>query len=402
MRALVLLLLLGVANAEATGSVRGRVLDADGNGLRGVVVTAHRVSSEEPWSRTSKTGDDGGFVLEDLPAGEYVLEMGKPAAPAPKAGTLEEQVAGAFTGALMERLAHSMRRANAKGHPHLVAVLAGESVEHDFRVPRKVAVSLVFEHCGKPLARAPAQLVAIDSRGRAGWTMTTGDNRPPRTDSAGVIAFPEVAEGRYAVFVEIGDWEVQCGLIDVAGKEPMRVPVVLGPYEARVRVLDGRGEPVREAEVHLGQEGPEWVGVGPKDFGEVRSRTGVYEVPFLIEGTYRAWVNVGTGHAGSDPFAVGAGDPPEVVVRMDPMGTIVVRVVDGAGDPVRKVHVRAVRVSDGAGVGHDTSRRGEVRFPDLTVGAWRVGIGGDGLDFRGEPREVEVKGFEETRVELTK
>jgi hypothetical protein len=266
-----------------------------------------------------------------------------------------------------------------------------------------VRVTLVFQHRGRPVTGKAVDLIGVDARGKPGWRMTSGDDRPLRTDAAGAITFAEVPEGRYAVFVEVGDWEVRCGLVDVAGKEPMRLPVALGPHEARVRVLDGRGDPVREAGVSLWIDGRDWVGVVPRDFGEVRSRTGVYEVPFLVKGSYRVCVNVGCGHALAAPFEVGVGDPPEVVVRMDPMGSIVVRVTDAAGDPVREAHVRALRVSDGAGIGEDTNRKGRVRFGDLTTGKWRVGLSGDGIDdFRGEPREVEVRGFEETLVELTR
>lgn len=69
-----MLLLPGMAVAQSTfGSVRGVAQDDAGGALPGAQLTLHNVG--ENTDRTSLTGADGGFVLENVKAGQYTLHV---------------------------------------------------------------------------------------------------------------------------------------------------------------------------------------------------------------------------------------------------------------------------------------------------------------------------------------
>src|SRR5882757_10709189 len=76
LNSIICLLLLGVAHgtiwAQSTfGSVRGVAQDESGGVLPGAKVTLHNVG--ENTDRVGTTGPDGGFVLENVKAGQYTL-----------------------------------------------------------------------------------------------------------------------------------------------------------------------------------------------------------------------------------------------------------------------------------------------------------------------------------------
>ena len=60
-----------MATATETGSVRGSVVDASGKGLRGAIVSA--IQEDDQKSISVLTDDQGRFILDKLPADEYVL-----------------------------------------------------------------------------------------------------------------------------------------------------------------------------------------------------------------------------------------------------------------------------------------------------------------------------------------
>src|SRR5258706_6422726 len=68
----VLLLMPGMAAAQSTfGSVRGIAQDDAGGALPDAQVTLHNVGENS--DRTGVAGPDGGFVLENVKAGQYTL-----------------------------------------------------------------------------------------------------------------------------------------------------------------------------------------------------------------------------------------------------------------------------------------------------------------------------------------
>jgi hypothetical protein len=71
--ALILILTNGVAHAQATAQLSGRVTDESGGVLPGVTVTVTQTNTG--LTRTTVTDDSGGYVLPNLPIGPYRLEV---------------------------------------------------------------------------------------------------------------------------------------------------------------------------------------------------------------------------------------------------------------------------------------------------------------------------------------
>ncbi len=69
---LTVVLLPGLLLAQSfRGSIRGKVVDPSGGLIAGAKVTARNNATGQV--RESSTGDDGAYVLAELPAGEYVV-----------------------------------------------------------------------------------------------------------------------------------------------------------------------------------------------------------------------------------------------------------------------------------------------------------------------------------------
>lgn len=66
------LLLAGYRAPHAAGRIVGRVTDTAGNPLAGAAVSARRAGADAPGAET-RTGETGGFQLEGLPPGSYVV-----------------------------------------------------------------------------------------------------------------------------------------------------------------------------------------------------------------------------------------------------------------------------------------------------------------------------------------
>ena len=327
--AVALIILAAIAQAQETGTLHGVVLDPDGKPLAGRTISAHCVSTENPLSHTVKTNKRGVFRFEKLPAGSYILELGERRPPADKdAGSLGAAVAEQ----VLRTLANAMRRANAKGHPHLVKVKPSREVRHDIRVPRRLPVTVVLQRNGEPVRGAVVHLNLLNDKDDTMWTASVGRaGRRPRTGRAGAVTFPSVPEGRYWVFLDSDGWQVSCGVHAIRGKDPVRISLTLGRYAVRIRVLDARGNPVTTAEPGLASE-THWFSVAPSDFVELRSPTGVYTIPYVQEGRYRPFVNVGWSHTSAPTLTVGPKTPtPTVELRLPATGQLVVRVVDRHG-----------------------------------------------------------------------
>jgi len=399
----VLLLAVGVARAGGAGAVEGHVVDADGNAAKGVTVTAHCVSTSEWVEVAVRTDESGAFRLEGLAAGRYVLmlthEVEKPKLPGGAAGEFAKAL-GDAVGEVFRKATHDMLVKSAEKNPHRVDVEAGKTAVHDFRLARQLAVTLVLPRDGEPCAGAEVRLYPLEIRGET-IPRRSAERSRPRTDAKGSISFDAVAEGIYAVIVEIGDWCVDCGRVTVEGTGPLRLPVVLGSHEIRLRVVDSKGNPVKKAEP--GAAGPEeWVGVQRKAFADdIESKDGVYRIPYVGEGRYQAYLNTGTVYAAASPVEIlpGSGDP-DVLAKIPPTGRVVVRVLDAAGKPVRKAHVSLEHPSGTPAWGQEVRRNGEIAFDYVGTGPWRVGLQGEGSELT-DVRDITVEESKEVVVELT-
>jgi hypothetical protein len=375
-----LLLLAAWVAAADDGVVRGRVLTADGEPVRSTPVRACCVSTKESLVRAARTDREGRFEIAGLPPGTYVLEIGIPPEPTLSDALLERDKPG-----YLAQKAHAQRARNAAHHRDRIEVRDGETTDHDIRLPGRVDVTVVIERGGKPVIGTAVALVAF---GANGVPTTARDPDAKRTtNDDGTVTFPSTPEGTYGVVLEIGGWTVTPPGFDIAGAGPHRVPVKLGTGEIRMRVLDGRGKPVRAASPSVVTA--EWVEVAAIE--EIPSANGVYTIPFVLPGTYDATASAGSAVAPEVGVELVEGAPAaEVTVKLPPTGTLVVRVVRG-GKPAEEAFVMLDTESEDAieQMG-TTDASGRARFLHLPVGTWTVAVPGFG-----EPQRVDVKAFAE-------
>ena len=97
-----------LAAQTPTGTISGRVVDADQLAIPGVVVTV--TSPNLQGVRMATTSSNGAFILPSLPPGEYTVEVRNPAFP--RSVTLQASVA---TGKVETRVAE-FRRVDAAAY----------------------------------------------------------------------------------------------------------------------------------------------------------------------------------------------------------------------------------------------------------------------------------------------
>lgn len=402
-----LLALAGLLLAQETGTIEGRVLKGDGKPWAGAQVVAFGVSEKEVSRHITETGAEGGFRFEGLKPGRYVLSVRPKPKPKKRAGRDLESVLGEAIGKaikeeLFEGLEKVLAKKNADGAAHVVELKAGAVVRHDIRLPPEVPVDGKVIWMGKPVVGAVVRFVPLNKRGRPSWSR--GRRKvEPRTDREGWFDAGRIPAGDYALIIKIGSREVLPGSQDVAGTEA-HLPIVLGSHTIRIKIEDSRGQPVRKAEFgafEIGQHGNWGWGVRTRDMREEASRTGIYELPYIVAGRWHAYTNVASAHV-AEMVEVGPTAPePLVVLRLPPTGTLVVRAVDPQGRPVRNVHIRIVHPSGIPGYGFPTDEKGEMRR-ELRAEVWHVGrTARMGLGFEGQPLEIKVKAHAETVVEFT-
>jgi 5-hydroxyisourate hydrolase-like protein (transthyretin family) len=371
MRGLGLLLCAALALAAGTGTIEGKLLHGDGTPWAGAQVTAYKLGEKKPWKRSAETDKEGRFRLADLPPGRYLLRHGPKPKPKPKG-----DFGGLFEGMIEDALWPLL--AEAGNNPNVITIAAGQTVRKDIRLPRRATVRFVVTHRGRPATGAKVEVFRVDKNNKPGWTMTVGEKRLPRTDRRGIGSLGKIDEGRYAVEFQVGQWSVYGGVHEVKGSEPHSFPVELGKYSVRVKILDGRGEPVPRAMVSVSWGEANWDFVRSRDMKEFRGENGIYRVPYVRAGKIRVWINAkGDATGGAEGIEVGPKNPdPEVVVRLEATATLVIRVVDAKGKPVPSVHVRIENADSEKGTpgfGYDVDRRGEFR-QEVTLRRWRVRI----------------------------
>lgn len=397
-----LALLVSALRADESGAIEGQLIDGDGKPVAGWIVTAFQLKGDEVVRRTAETDAEGRYRIADLPAGTYSVGAAPKPPPEKKPRNLEEAIGAAIGKAFGEALVGAVEAALGGG-PR-VTVAAGATARHDIRLPRVLDVEARVTSGGKPVAGAELKIFPVDADGNPSWTLTVGERPVPRSDLQGKMRIEGVKEGRHGIFCLVDEYEMLCGTFEARAQKdraPVQLNIDLGTYSIRIRVLDANGRPVPEAQPSAwqGDDKPWADAVRTRDMKPIRRADGIYVLPYLKQGRYGAFVNVGDAHAEGGPVEVGPENPaPEVVVRLTPRGTLVVRTVDAQGKAVPNVQILVSDPSGTPSYNYPTDDAGEFRL-DLSARAWKVGFA-ELLDWKGEPQTVEILPDRESRVDL--
>jgi len=159
-----------------TGSIAGKVLDSAGNPVKRAVVG---LETESRGARTGRamTGDDGSYVIRELPKGKYWIV-------AEKAGFLR----GAYRG----------RTAGGYGDPVEVGEGAAKTGIDITLAKQGVIAGRVLDDAGEPVERVMVQ--AIPVKRTAGGR---GPGNVATTNDLGEFRLTRVAPGRYYVSSQV-------------------------------------------------------------------------------------------------------------------------------------------------------------------------------------------------------
>jgi hypothetical protein len=215
-----------------------------------------------------------------------------------------------------------------------------------------------------------------------------------RTDDGGQAVFDPVVAGRYVFVIhrQPADWIFFDGVVVRAGEDNRRT-VKLGGATIRghvraeapagitvVVVLEG----VRGAHVATGSDGSFLV----KDAAPGKYSL-MFATPDLVPYMRKFEVEV-----------PGAGDPGELEIRLEAMGTLKVRVARADGRPAPGTEVVCVAAGVGVQLLHASTGARASEFEHLLeAGSYRVGAAAPGYAL--VKQDVEVKGGEEKRLEFT-
>jgi uncharacterized GH25 family protein len=369
MRATILLLLLLAAAATAggdLGNLRGKILGPDGKPRKGLEVRAYCITETPQIEKLAKTDDAGEFKFLKLLPGRWLLEWG-PIDRAAAIAELAEQLGPVPDAELVKHAVELVRLKKIFGYPHIVKVKAGEDATHNIRLPRKRTIEFIVTHAGKPLANARVKRIPLDEDARP--LNGNPGKKSSATDESGTTRFDSFDDGPYAIIVLIDEWEVGFGVRELNAKSPKRIPLDMSPHSIELKLVDSLGAPVKEARVTFLPK-PDWVFVRAD---VLRSQNGVSKVSYLPDGKYEAHASAGSAGARSKEIAVSAKTSGSALtITLPATGSIRVRVTDGAGKPIKGVHVLIRHAKGKPAFGQDTSGDGEVVVDELTAGEWRV------------------------------
>lgn len=311
---------------DPVGDLRleGQVLDADDLPVAGATVY---LDSNPP--RQTTTEDDGSFFFDKLVGRTYVLNARS-----------DRHVGGP-----------AIYKLTADSDPVVIRVTAGATLE----------VTVVSASSGAPISGAAISLVGLD-------------DVSARTDRAGVATIHNVPSDDHILVASADGYaqERQFILVPATADSVVRQHIALRPgYAVSGRVVDSQGAPVAGAHVIASDVSAVFDFANPKRDGVTSDEKGAFQLPATAEGSYRLLaVHSDYAPAATEPMTVTSAGLHDVVITMEPGGTIAGRVVDSAGAPVPWAAVAVNADPDAATLWGD-GRSGRSAMADET-GAFRI------------------------------
>ncbi len=354
---------LSLALERADRVLEGRVTDPDGELLEGAVIEVADRDRRASW--TARSGDDGQYRLDGLPAGALWATAARPGyLPA------KEPLNRSF-GVL--RLDFTL----ARGQQAI-----GQLITSRGRPIAAGTVALAGESASEP----PEPLGLTDREGRfAVGPLAAGRHRL-------VFTAPGLARSELAIEIPPDEEEVDLGSIELADEESFGG-----------RVVDDAGEPLADAAIYVWRgedrrelllEWPTW-----RQADATSGADGNFTLPGLTGGeTVGLEIRVpGRPPIFTKNVAVGAGDAPEFVV---PEGAALEVEVLGAGrEPLANAEVTLVRLGiDKFENWQLTDHGGRAYYPALPAGPLELQV--ESRNFGVYRRAIELEKGEEASVQV--
>ena len=176
----------GMNAVQAEGAVAGAVIDQDGEPVEGahvVLVAAVRERGERPFHARGESAENGGFLFEEVPAGEYFISAG-----AREAGHVRAEIEVADDEVTEVEL-------------QLEVFGWGDNDDEEEEVEFGSVSGVVIDADGEPVARAFVNIMPNFREMRGFRGMRRGGFRPlfVMTDREGAFAFDEVPAGNHNI-----------------------------------------------------------------------------------------------------------------------------------------------------------------------------------------------------------
>ena len=283
-------------------SIRGRVVDPNGNGIEGEQVNLQLTFME---ARTTFTDAEGGFEFVAVAPDTYMMTTGP-----------------------FEGNARGLRKSGVQvGEEGVVTV--------EFQTPVAAGkLTGVVSMAGAPAGGI--EVTVRDARGDVGEQVV-------QTDETGTYFFENIQFGRVQVTAKTSKGLSSFETTNVAeGDTPTRLDLQIGSAVVMGRALDEEGQPIAGAWCSLERADPEDIatGRGTVDFGNT-DENGVYEVKGVEPGTYRMRFNMaGYAQLLTQPVTVKENGTANLGDQRLTRGVQITGVVrNDAGSPVEKATV---------------------------------------------------------------
>lgn len=350
-----------VVTLPETGELRGKVIDSEGKPVPAVKIDLH---GERAGLLSTRTRDDGSFLLARVPAGEYRVLATSAGQPLQAPGTSDDDAQGTA-----------------------VAIAAGETREIELVVKsqRGRIVGRVVDAHGGPLSDAfvdatresDSASAAIGGALRdARWLDGLAGSESRRlTDVDGRFELTGLAEGRYTVVAQRrGGGEGTVEHVATGSEVVIRIAETAS-LQGSVR-LSGGGTP---EQFHVSIHEPT---TGYRASDKFFRTGGAFRFPEVPRGDYQVIVEAPEG-ASTVRVSVAEGGRAEVQVELLPRVTVRGKVIDAeTGAPVPGMRVSMVAagqvqvftVVDHVGAGEVTDAEGRFEIAQVPAGALRVTI----------------------------
>lgn len=253
------------------------------------------------------TGDDGAYAFEGVKPGEYTVMVQR----------------GMMGGGSDSRKLTVADETDLPNVDIAVSVL-------------KVEGRVVDAETGEPVRTAHVVLVASNSGGATSLDQVMSEQKGQSfTDGEGRFAMEGVPVGSFTLRVSASGYPLTHVEGVAAGGAPLTVRLSAGTT-IRIRLVDADGQPVAQGNVFAEDpSGRETIGFDMNMRG-ITDADGVAEMQ-LRPGTYTFHGQAADSPSASVQAATGAG---EVVIRLPRGGSVTVKVVDAAGQPVAGAEVK--------------------------------------------------------------